>query len=205
MRTFKLFISNMMTSFGFKPQLEDYLGLILTKIRLKFRWPGNLARANSFNVESLKGQAVTKQLHDTVDKIKENIGTRMFDRCLKGQLPEMDELILPAERIQVSKNVLSFDSYRAKILLYIALTLYYFLYASTCHKRQAEQGWHLALPHWRRHDQSVLIFTLGILVYPIVFNIRSSVLYSFLLFEVYPTDQFQQNKCVASTLCTRSE
>uniref|UniRef100_F1KYL5 Glycogen [starch] synthase n=1 Tax=Ascaris suum TaxID=6253 RepID=F1KYL5_ASCSU len=65
------------------------------------------ARANSFNVESLKGQAVTKQLHDTVDKIKENIGTRMFDRCLKGQLPEMDELILPAERIQLKRCIMA--------------------------------------------------------------------------------------------------
>lgn len=65
------------------------------------------ARANSFNVESLKGQAVTKQLHDTVDKIKESIGHRMFDRCLKGELPDMNEIILPAERIQLKRCIMA--------------------------------------------------------------------------------------------------
>jgi glycogen(starch) synthase len=41
------------------------------------------APANSFNVDSLRGQAVCKQLKDTVHKIKENIGQRLFDSCLK--------------------------------------------------------------------------------------------------------------------------
>uniref|UniRef100_A0A914WBT1 Glycogen [starch] synthase n=1 Tax=Plectus sambesii TaxID=2011161 RepID=A0A914WBT1_9BILA len=37
------------------------------------------APANSFNVESLKGQAVCKQLRETVAKVKENIASRMFE------------------------------------------------------------------------------------------------------------------------------
>uniref|UniRef100_A0A1I8EGH6 Glycogen [starch] synthase n=1 Tax=Wuchereria bancrofti TaxID=6293 RepID=A0A1I8EGH6_WUCBA len=46
------------------------------------------AGANSFNVESLKGQAVAKQLHETIDKIKESIALK---RCImataKRELP----------------------------------------------------------------------------------------------------------------------
>ncbi|VDK36232.1 unnamed protein product [Gongylonema pulchrum] len=65
------------------------------------------AAASSFNVESLKGQAVAKQLRDAVDKIKENIGSRMFDSCLKGRIPSMDELLLPTERIQLKRCIMA--------------------------------------------------------------------------------------------------
>ncbi|VDN07205.1 unnamed protein product [Thelazia callipaeda] len=65
------------------------------------------AAANSFNVESLKGQAVCKQLHSTVSRIKENLASRMFEACLKGRIPEMDELLLADERIQLKRCILS--------------------------------------------------------------------------------------------------
>ncbi|MCP9266275.1 Liver glycogen synthase 2 [Dirofilaria immitis] len=65
------------------------------------------AAANSFNVESLKGQAVCKQLHDTVSRIKENLASRMFEACLKGRIPEMDDLLLPDERIQLKRCILN--------------------------------------------------------------------------------------------------
>jgi glycogen(starch) synthase len=42
------------------------------------------APANSFNVESLKGQAVCKQLRETVAKVKENVAQRMFESCLRS-------------------------------------------------------------------------------------------------------------------------
>lgn len=59
------------------------------------------APANSFNVESLKGQAVTKQLKEAVDRIKEKVGQRIFDICLQGHLPEPEELMSPADNILV--------------------------------------------------------------------------------------------------------
>ncbi|EJD74093.1 glycogen synthase [Loa loa] len=65
------------------------------------------AAANSFNVESLKGQAVCKQLHNTISKIKENLASRMFEACLKGRIPEMEDLLLPDERIQLKRCILS--------------------------------------------------------------------------------------------------
>lgn len=40
------------------------------------------ARTNNFNVESLRGQAIAKQLRDTVHDIQSKIGRRMFEICL---------------------------------------------------------------------------------------------------------------------------
>ncbi|KAM3718618.1 Glycogen [starch] synthase [Dirofilaria immitis] len=65
------------------------------------------AAANSFNVESLKGQAVTKQLRESIDKIKENIAVRMFESCLKGHILNKDELLLPTERIQLKRCIMA--------------------------------------------------------------------------------------------------
>lgn len=41
------------------------------------------AKTNSYNVEVLKGQAVTKQLRDTVTDIQNRVGARLFDKAAK--------------------------------------------------------------------------------------------------------------------------
>lgn len=38
---------------------------------------------HSFNVEALKGQAVTKQLRSTVDEIQDRIGRRIYEKALR--------------------------------------------------------------------------------------------------------------------------
>lgn len=40
-------------------------------------------KTNNFNVESLRGHAVTKQLRDTINIIQQEVGKRMFDTSLK--------------------------------------------------------------------------------------------------------------------------
>lgn len=40
-------------------------------------------RTNNFNVESLKGQAIAKQLRDTVHHVQNQIGKRMYEICLR--------------------------------------------------------------------------------------------------------------------------
>ncbi|CAD6191744.1 unnamed protein product [Caenorhabditis auriculariae] len=65
------------------------------------------APANSFNVESLKGQAVTKQLKETVDRIKESVGQRIFDTCLRGSIPDGEDLLTAAERIQLKRCIMA--------------------------------------------------------------------------------------------------
>lgn len=39
-------------------------------------------KTNNFNVESLRGHAVTKALRDTLHRIQQDIGKRMYDTCL---------------------------------------------------------------------------------------------------------------------------
>lgn len=51
------------------------------------------AKTNNFNVESLRGQAIAKQLRETVDQVQEAIGKSIFEKCLSGQMPDGRELI----------------------------------------------------------------------------------------------------------------
>lgn len=41
-------------------------------------------KTNNFNVESLRGQALTKSLRDTIHDVQQNIGQRMYDVCLRS-------------------------------------------------------------------------------------------------------------------------
>lgn len=40
-------------------------------------------RTNNFNVESLRGQAISKQLRETVEQVQKGIGHKLFEICLK--------------------------------------------------------------------------------------------------------------------------
>ncbi|CAI4222014.1 unnamed protein product [Auanema sp. JU1783] len=69
------------------------------------------APSNSFNVESLRGQAVTKQLKEAVDRIKENVGQRIFDACLQGRLPDGQELLSPPEKIMLKRCIMASEKH----------------------------------------------------------------------------------------------
>nr|XP_019961491.1 PREDICTED: glycogen [starch] synthase, muscle-like [Paralichthys olivaceus] len=51
------------------------------------------ARTNNFNVETLKGQAVRKQLWDTAQTVKERFGKKLYDSLLVGQLPDISKML----------------------------------------------------------------------------------------------------------------
>ncbi|XP_054480770.1 glycogen [starch] synthase, liver [Anoplopoma fimbria] len=51
------------------------------------------AKTNNFNVESLKGQAVRKQLWDTAHNVKEKFGKKLYDALLKGMIPDMNSIL----------------------------------------------------------------------------------------------------------------
>ncbi|VDO28586.1 unnamed protein product [Haemonchus placei] len=65
------------------------------------------AAANSFNVDSLRGQAVCKQLKDTIAKIKENVANRMFEESVRGKVPDPEDLLLSAEKVQLKRCILA--------------------------------------------------------------------------------------------------
>ncbi|MBN3300546.1 GYS1 protein, partial [Amia calva] len=51
------------------------------------------ARTNNFNVETLKGQAVRKQLWDTANTVKEKFGKKLYESLLVGQLPDASQML----------------------------------------------------------------------------------------------------------------
>ncbi|GAU97511.1 hypothetical protein RvY_08793 [Ramazzottius varieornatus] len=61
------------------------------------------ALTNNYNVDSLRGQAVVKQLKDTVRDIQESIGKRIFDVCLRGNLPKPNELLTEDETVRLKR------------------------------------------------------------------------------------------------------
>ncbi|KAF4544114.1 Glycogen synthase [Lasiodiplodia theobromae] len=67
------------------------------------------AQTQSLTVEALKGQAVIKSLHDTIDVISKNVGKKLFERSLAWhegmELPEDKELITPADKIMLRRRL----------------------------------------------------------------------------------------------------
>ncbi|KAH0560730.1 hypothetical protein KQX54_007705 [Cotesia glomerata] len=61
------------------------------------------ARTNNFNVESLRGHAVTKSLRDTIYVIQQNVGKRMYESCLSGRLPDAMDMLLKDEIIKIKR------------------------------------------------------------------------------------------------------
>ncbi|XP_043964585.1 glycogen [starch] synthase, liver [Gambusia affinis] len=51
------------------------------------------AKTNNFNVESLKGQAVRKQLWDTAHTVKERFGKKLYESLLTGNIPDMNTIL----------------------------------------------------------------------------------------------------------------
>ncbi|XP_069764951.1 glycogen [starch] synthase, muscle-like isoform X3 [Narcine bancroftii] len=63
------------------------------------------ARTNNFNVETLKGQAMRKQLWDTANTVKEKFGRKMYESLLAGELPNMNKMV-DQEDITMMKRAL---------------------------------------------------------------------------------------------------
>lgn len=63
------------------------------------------AKTNNFNIESLRGQAITKSLRDTIHDIQVKIGKRMYETCLSGELPEAEDLLLKEETVRLKRCI----------------------------------------------------------------------------------------------------
>jgi len=62
-------------------------------------------KTNSFNVESLRGHAVTKGLKDTIDEIQKDIGKRMYEICLRGRIPDSEDLLSKNDIVKLKRCV----------------------------------------------------------------------------------------------------
>ncbi|CAH1786075.1 unnamed protein product [Owenia fusiformis] len=65
------------------------------------------ARTNNFNVESLRGQAIAKQLRDTIAQVQNNIGKRLFEICLRGHVPEGDQILSQDDIVKMKRCIYS--------------------------------------------------------------------------------------------------
>uniref|UniRef100_A0A8U7MEJ7 Glycogen [starch] synthase n=1 Tax=Corvus moneduloides TaxID=1196302 RepID=A0A8U7MEJ7_CORMO len=63
------------------------------------------AKTNNFNVETLKGQAVRKQLWDTAQSVKEKFGRKLYNALLKGEIPDLNK-ILDRDDITIMKRAI---------------------------------------------------------------------------------------------------
>ncbi|XP_050531549.1 glycogen [starch] synthase isoform X2 [Daktulosphaira vitifoliae] len=61
------------------------------------------ARTENFNVESLRGHAVTKSLRDTILEIQTKIGRRIYETCLRGRMPNEDELLTKEDTVRLKR------------------------------------------------------------------------------------------------------
>ncbi|KAJ4443195.1 hypothetical protein ANN_04845 [Periplaneta americana] len=63
------------------------------------------AKTNNFNVESLRGHAVTKSLRETLNDIQQNMGKRMYEVCLSGRLPNPSELLQKDDLVKIKRCI----------------------------------------------------------------------------------------------------
>lgn len=65
------------------------------------------AATNNHNVEALKGQAVTKQLHDVVQAITNRVGERIFDSALRGTVLPTHKMLSEDDVILLKRHMLA--------------------------------------------------------------------------------------------------
>ena len=74
-------------------------------------------KSHSYTVETLKGQAVIKQLESTIEEVQKKVGERLFEHCARfpndhsiattqgKEVPSIDELIKPADRVLLKRRI----------------------------------------------------------------------------------------------------
>uniref|UniRef100_A0A3S6C4S9 Glycogen [starch] synthase n=1 Tax=Tigriopus japonicus TaxID=158387 RepID=A0A3S6C4S9_TIGJA len=62
-------------------------------------------KTNSFNVESLRGHAVTKGLKDTIDEIQKVVGNRLYETCLRGIVPDGNDLLSKNDIVKLKRCI----------------------------------------------------------------------------------------------------
>ncbi|KAI0748965.1 glycogen synthase [Irpex lacteus] len=68
------------------------------------------AQTHSYTIDALKGQAVTKQLRDTVTEIQNKIGQRLFDHAMRsngehGTLPTPADLLSDEDKVLLKRRI----------------------------------------------------------------------------------------------------
>ncbi|KCV73394.1 glycogen(starch) synthase [Fonticula alba] len=60
---------------------------------------------NSFCIDALKGQAVARQLRETVAELQQDIGKRIYEAVLRGHIPDAATLISESDRVKLKRGL----------------------------------------------------------------------------------------------------
>jgi len=63
------------------------------------------AKTKNFTVDALKGQAVIKQLKDSVEEIQQQIGKRIFEQAARGSLPQPETILSQQEIVLLKRRI----------------------------------------------------------------------------------------------------
>ncbi|XP_065911931.1 glycogen [starch] synthase-like [Dysidea avara] len=62
---------------------------------------------SSFNVDSLKGQAIAKQLREVVNQVQSKIGSKIFEAALSGKLLEPENFLDNDDKVKLKRCIFS--------------------------------------------------------------------------------------------------
>ncbi len=65
------------------------------------------AKTNNYNVDTLKGQALTKQLKDAVQQVTDRVGHRIYEAALKGSILSPEELLEDEDLVTLKRRIFS--------------------------------------------------------------------------------------------------
>eukprot|EP01126_Amoeba_proteus_P063668 TRINITY_DN8798_c0_g2_i1.p1 TRINITY_DN8798_c0_g2~~TRINITY_DN8798_c0_g2_i1.p1 ORF type:complete len:464 (+),score=62.63 TRINITY_DN8798_c0_g2_i1:94-1485(+) len=64
--------------------------------------PGKI---NSYNIASIKGQSIRREIHETCNQLTQNITERMYESVMKGEMPT--QLLSTEDMVDIKRRVLS--------------------------------------------------------------------------------------------------
>jgi len=62
---------------------------------------------NSYNVESIKGQSIRREIFETCERITKEIAERMYANIMEGKIPESENLLSGEDVVDIKRRVLS--------------------------------------------------------------------------------------------------
>ena len=65
------------------------------------------AKNSSFNMESLKGHAISKSLQETIHELKGKLGRKLYESCSRGEVPSGDMVFSRNDQVKLKRVVLA--------------------------------------------------------------------------------------------------
>jgi len=66
---------------------------------------------NNYNVESIEGQSVRREIRETCNRIVKNISHRFYEQIMSGNMPNVEELLSTEDMVEIKRRVLSIQSH----------------------------------------------------------------------------------------------